>query len=238
MASSAPHLPSPSKKAAYAPLPQPSPDSHRGSFQRQLTSEWADQIRAGSMRGRAAVNRGALTTSASTSRRPLGPSKTEGTLLFTQKSLPSRTTGTFQTANDTLEQVYAPQIAGPRPNELQPMGSTNNLFPHLNLAAQDSGVFPSTSTAEAADGDGFDMDDVFGEAPSNLNLDFLGAGNTQNAMGVKRAFDDTAAEDDELATTDVEDDEMGDLPAARPTTGRSFGRTKSLPASAFGKMDF
>lgn len=135
------------------------------------------------------------------------------------------------------------------------------------LAGQDSGVFSvgaaSTAAGSAdADGDdGFDLDDVFGAPAGNLDLSYLGGnGDSQSSSsmartitgGLKRALDGADEEeqggaggdDDEMATTDVED-EGEDAPGpffapSRRTAAlrKGWGRTQSLPASAFQEMDF
>ncbi|SCZ96583.1 BZ3500_MvSof-1268-A1-R1_Chr4-4g07449 [Microbotryum saponariae] len=100
-------------------------------------------------------------------------------------------------------------------------------------------------------GDGFDLDEVFGPSGGDHQL---GAAisiddDSQRTVtqGIKRGFFETEegmgeAEDEEMALTDVEDDEMPSaLPKARPTAGnrRVLGRTQSVPASAFrGEYQF
>lgn len=140
------------------------------------------------------------------------------------------------------------------------------------VEGHDSGFFGgATPTAgmdveRDVDGDGFDLDEAFGPAKTDLAFGLLGrqseADDSQNSASttrtvthrLKRAFVeeqgdearvDANGDDDDMAPTDVED-EGDDQPAplggalsgARKMAGsrRAWGKTQSLPASAFESM--
>ncbi|GAA5921791.1 hypothetical protein JCM1841_001866 [Sporobolomyces salmonicolor] len=118
------------------------------------------------------------------------------------------------------------------------------------------------------DGDGFDLDEVLGPSGAHLSFGALGArAGSDSARRKKRAFEEAgpapadadagAGDDEEMGPpTDVEDEGAGGAgssgqraplgflagPAGRRIAGagaRAFGRTQSLPASAFsGQMEF
>ncbi|GAA5978881.1 hypothetical protein JCM11641_003600 [Rhodosporidiobolus odoratus] len=258
----APHLPSPTKKPALDTAPFSSPEGIRGSMARAAQTAYVEQIKAQAMHARAAVSRGHQTSTTSNSRRPLGFSRTEPVLSFAQKIVPSAA-GNFQTAKDVLDLVYE-SSEGFRAHELQPFGgSQSDVRSQRSRAAtavpgHDSGVWGAGTSAaptkveeeEEEDGDGFDVDDVFGASGSgsHLNFGFLGGGaaGASSSNGLKRDFDTAeqgpAAEDDEdMAATDVEDDQVEPMAPPRRTAGirKGWTRTQSLPASAFaGNMEF
>ncbi|GAA6023703.1 hypothetical protein JCM10207_008754 [Rhodosporidiobolus poonsookiae] len=239
--------PSPSKKASFGPTPvlQPVQDGLRGSFQRQASTTWEDQIRAGAVRSRAAVNRGSLTTAQSTTRRPLGPAKTEPTLRFTQNSLADRPT--FQSGLDIVDSVYE-VTSGKRPNELRGMWETSDLASQTStrrgVAPQDSGVWGMAGAPAGAvdDGDGFDVDDVFGSSGGNLNFGFLAGGGSNKRRHEDDAAGEAAQDDIEMDATDIEDE--ADQPtgmfarAPRKSSRKGWSRTQSFPASTFQSTNF
>ncbi|GAA5868427.1 hypothetical protein JCM8547_006272 [Rhodosporidiobolus lusitaniae] len=265
---------SPTRKVAYAPPLAATPTGVRGSMQRQASTQWNASIPSRAMQARAAVAQGhqtgtlAASSTASTSsgfpaRRPLGSSQTMPVLLFSQPTRPSDLTP-FQTASEIVDSVY-------RPNELQPFSETRGEGSSLSrasslaaaadaaagrspfgtaLAGQDSGVFSAPGAGkDDEEGDGFDLDDVLGEAGSNLNFSNLGPssssatgffedsqGSTRTLTnGLKRVLDTgddgmggeggAAEDDDAMDATDVEDEgeEVGSMmafsAAARPMAG-------------------
>ncbi|GAA6026985.1 hypothetical protein JCM8097_006017 [Rhodosporidiobolus ruineniae] len=250
----APCLPSPTKKAHYDSAAPAVPEvGLRGTFQRQSSTQWSEQLKVIAASKRAAVAAGHKTASSSSSsnfpqRRPLGVSRTEPVLGFAQTA--HSLSGTYQTHGDILasaqQDVFnAAAVARElqRANEPRPMwetgSDTGSAFSRSAsmLSQHDSGVFAGgagTAAGNDGDTDGFDLDDVFGSSGSNLNLNF----------GSKRSFADTeeaagagmGEEDDEMAKTDVEDEEGGDqlgsFPAQRRIAAprRGFSRTQSLPS--------
>ncbi|GAA5841529.1 hypothetical protein JCM11251_001253 [Rhodosporidiobolus azoricus] len=217
---------------------------------------------------------GAPTPSAFPTRRPLGPARTEPVLSFAQKAVPSQVgqfqsaKDVLDGVYALKEGVRANEL---RP--MWETGSASDVASQRSkaqtlLGGHDSGIWGMGAGSVAVnsgeqndeDGDGFDLDEALGPARGSLNLGFLGSGTNEDSQntastaraitgGLKRAFDEDEqgegmAEDDEMATTDVEDegdDQPGALLAPRPNAGgrKAFGRTQSLPASAFqGQMDF
>jgi len=233
----------------------------------------------------AAVSRGPITASSTSTapntRRPLGFSRTEPNLSFgssSSSSNPPTMFPPFRTAQDVINLVYTD---GKRADELQPFGAGgSNASGSRSNSQVGSGLFGSdamgggggaTETSMDDDGDGFDLDEVYG-APSSSSFNFPSssqgqAGDSQDSartvtQRMKRAYEDPGAatvllgegegggDDEEMVPTDVEDegeDEAADLPKksmfgqGRKIAGakRTFGRTQSLPSSAFsGQMEF
>ncbi|GAA5888020.1 hypothetical protein JCM6882_000252 [Rhodosporidiobolus microsporus] len=216
---------------------------------------------------------GAPSTTAFPTRRPLGPARTEPVLSFAQSAVPSQV-GTFQSAKDIRDGVYALKegVRANELRPMWETGSESEAASQRSRAqtllnGQDSGVWGLGAGSVSVnpginddEGDGFDLDEALGPAGGSLSFGFLGAGANEESQnsnstartitgGLKRAFDeeeqgDAMAEDDEMATTDVED-EAGDQPGTmlppRRVAGsrKAFGRTQSLPSSAFsGQMQF
>lgn len=120
------------------------------------------------------------------------------------------------------------------------------------------------------DGDGFDLDQVYGESSTSFRIPPFGGsqGDSQDStrtvtQRMKRVFEgedsgttlveeEGTEEDDDMVATDVEDEGedqvsstmpnmFGSAGGARKIAGarRTFGKTQSLPASAFqGQMEF
>ncbi|BGP30148.1 hypothetical protein JCM10296v2_001900 [Rhodotorula toruloides] len=268
-------LPSPSKKSTCArrdDLPtRRDPNDLRGSMAEQARTQWADEIKARAFKGRAGVNLGYSTTSSSSlsapslpsSRRPLGPSRTEPHLSFAPSSAAA---APWQSSRDILDSVYAvPRVK--RADELRPMWETGSQDGAAARAVEgeDSGFFGAPGMEVERDqdeGDGFDLDEAFGPAKTDLAFGVLGshaeADESQGSRSttrtvtqrLKRALEEEKAEEDdeEMAPTDVEDegeDQPGPLGSAlrgaragRRTAGlrKGWGKTQSLPASAFESM--
>lgn len=208
---------------------------------------------------------------ASSGRRPLGPSQSTPVLNFGGNSAP------FVTTNSTLSSVFGDV----KRNELQPF--FNNIHEDQaersrrsasQRSLEGSGLFGSSAggyqtretTAMDNDGDGFDMDEVFGESsikfPSALSSQpsFGAQEESQTSTGttrtitqrMKRAYDEGAEgnagadSDEEMAATDVEDEgedvvqpSMFSAPVGRRIGGRrGLSKTQSLPASVFNGADF
>ncbi|GAA5931323.1 uncharacterized protein JCM15063_001434 [Sporobolomyces koalae] len=263
-------LPSPTKRAsmAQAPAPARDPTDIRGSMARQAQTGYEANIGFRALQARAAVAQGHTLPPKSglNARRPLGPSRTEPVLSFSNPAAQRGPTmfPPFQTNQDILNLVYTD---GKRPNELQPMWETGSTESHSRSNSRvGSGLFGSeagfgtsvTSSGQAGDnvgdGDGFDLDEVFGESSSGFGAFSQNSNTTATTQRAKRAHEDEQRDgelgddDDEMVATDVEDegeDEVAStLPSmfggARKIAGkRSFGRTQSLPAQAFaGAMEF
>ncbi|ORY58667.1 hypothetical protein BCR35DRAFT_309395 [Leucosporidium creatinivorum] len=275
--------PSPSKRATREMITELATGSDpRGSLQRAAsnsTAQFNASIVEKAMKARQAVQRGQLgmpppPPPASTGhRRPLGPSQSTPVLNF-GGSAP------FVTTNSTLSSVFGDV----KRNELQPF--FNNLHEDeaersrrsaSQRSLEGSGLFGGsaggyqtreTTAMDEEEGDGFDMDEVFGESsikfPSAFSSQpsFGGQEESQSSTGttrtitqrMKRAFDDGeegkagADSDEEMAATDVED-EGGDVvqpsisafnaPVGRKIGGRrGLSKTQSLPASVFNGADF
>ncbi|BGO97775.1 hypothetical protein NBRC10513v2_001770 [Rhodotorula toruloides] len=241
-------LPSSSKKPTYArtdDLPtRRDPNDLRGSMAEQARTQWAEEIKLRAFKGRAGVNLGYSTTTTSSlsapslpsSRRPLGPSRTEPHLSFG----PSPTASApWQSSRDILDSVYAvPRVK--RADELRPMWETGSQDGAAARAVEgeDSGFFgaPGMDVERDQDeGDGFDLDEAFGPAKEGLSFGLLGRqAEAEESQGsnsttrtvtqrLKRAFEEEPAEeadgqdDEEMAPTDVEDeaeDQPGPLGSA------------------------
>lgn len=171
----------------------------------------------------------------------------------------------FQTAQEIQNLVYTD---GKRRDELRPYGETTSDYggggSRTNSLAGDLFGPPSTTAATSGggddDGDGFDLDDVYGKSDLGFTLPSTATRPVKRALegddagsGATLVNDDD--EDDDMVATDVEDNdgEGGDKVAPMQTnmfgqTGaferriagskRAFGKTQSLPASAFTGMDF
>lgn len=184
---------------------------------------------------------------------------------------------------------------GKRPNELRPFGETGgggrddatgpSLYSRtLSHSNSSHGTTPDAAmmmvAGDGGDGDGFDLDEVFGAAVGTTTTtkstrfdlpppssDFDSQDSTRTVtQRMKRAYEgeDSAAtlvndddDDDDMVATDVEDDGGDDRVTSATTLSsmfggpgggggerrisgakRAFGKTKSLPASAFHSMDF
>lgn len=202
----------------------------------------------------------------SSGRRPLGPSQSTPVLNF-GSSAP------FVTTNSTLSSVFGDV----KRNELQPF--FNNIHEDeaersrrsaSQRSLEGSGLFGGsagryqtreTTAMDNDEGDGFDMDEVFGESSIQFPAPSFGSqGESQSSTGttrtinqrMKRAYDDgtegkaNADSDEEMAATDVEDEaddvvqpSLFDAPVGRRIGGRrGLSKTQSLPASVFNGADF
>ncbi|GAA6064684.1 hypothetical protein JCM10212_001603 [Sporobolomyces blumeae] len=259
------------------------PSDIRGSMRRTAQTGYEHMISWRARESRAAVSRGHATPASSAAvntRRPLGFSRTEPVLSFGANP-PAASTSMFQpfqTANDINNLVFSD---GRRDNELRPMWETGSNASESRTASRvGSGLFGSdaggfgteTTTATDGDGDGFDLDDVL--PPSSLNLGFAHSASSQGeskdstrtvTQRLKRAYDNgtqasiaradgtAGGDDDEMAPTDVEDEEDDQVSSELPNmfgnvasggrqiagSRRAFGRTQSLPSQAFsGAMEF
>lgn len=210
-------------------------------------------------------------------RRPLGFSRTEPVLSFAGTgAVAPAPVASWQSGKDILDEVYAQAGAfGKRSNELRPMWETGSATEsHASAHSsrrQDSGFIPAAAAGGAAapaddEGDGFDLDEAFGTAGTTRFGLFAAGGANKDSQDssktttqrLKRAFTDAEeaepADDEEMAATDVEDEEDDEAPgpmsmfatasaAAGPRRfaglKRGFAKTQSLPPSAFaGKMEF
>ncbi|BGP38029.1 hypothetical protein JCM10449v2_001956 [Rhodotorula kratochvilovae] len=176
--------PSPSKKA-YMPAPIPpraDPTDLRGSM--RVRTEWDDQLKLNPTRTRMAVANGHPSAPSSSSRRPLGPARTEPVLSFAHASVPSYA-GQFKSSKDLLDDAYAAlhaqPVVGKRADELRPMWETGSASDAASvraasLRAGDSGFWGAAAApapVEDVDGDGFDLDEALGPAKGGL-LSFAG----------------------------------------------------------------
>jgi hypothetical protein len=125
----------------------------------------------------------------------------------------------------------------------------------------------SAMNNDGGDGDGFDLDDVFGKPSVSFALPSSSQGDSQDStrtitQRMKRTYEgeDSATtlveegggeEDEDMVATDVEDEGEDQVSSKMTSTfgaggekrkiagsKRAFGRTQSLPASAFQGMDF
>ncbi|GAA6051155.1 hypothetical protein JCM3770_002566 [Rhodotorula araucariae] len=249
--------PSPSKKA-YVPAPIPpraDPSDLRGSM--RVQTPWDDQLKLNPARTRMAVANGHASAPSSSSRRPLGPARTEPVLSFATASVPSYA-GQFKSSKDLLDDAYAAlhaPITGKRADELRPMWETGSASDAASvraasLRAGDSGFWNAAVPAAVApaddadgDGDGFDLDEALGPAKGGL-LSFAGfaqipapapAGDSQGSgstaqtvtQRMKRAF----GEDAPAAVGEAADDD--DMVA---TDVEDEGDDVPAPMSGFGQL--
>lgn len=207
---------------------------------------------------------------ASAGRRPLGPSQSTPVLNFGGSNAP------FVTTNSTLSSVFGDI----KRNELQPF--FNNIHEDeaersrrsaSQRSLEGSGLFGGSAggyrtretTAMDEEGDGFDMDEVFGESSIKIpafasQSSFGGQEESQSSTGttrtitqrMKRVYDDGtegnagAGSDEEMAATDVEDEgddvvqpSIFNAPVGRRIGGRrGLSKTQSLPAAVFNGADF
>ncbi|GAA5911035.1 hypothetical protein JCM5296_004602 [Sporobolomyces johnsonii] len=188
------YAPSPSKKPTYAPTPAPlaDPTDLRGSLAALGRTGYEDMISWRARESRAAVSRGPIigTSSSSSSlshplstRRPLGFSRTEPVLSFAPIAAAagsSATNSAFpQTTRDNLNVVYSD---GRRADELRPMWETvatsrDDLdFGRLGEGSVETMEFELPGAADDGDddGDGFDLDEVLGPSSSKLSFGAYG----------------------------------------------------------------
>ncbi|GAA5868270.1 hypothetical protein JCM1840_005620 [Sporobolomyces johnsonii] len=205
------YAPSPSKKPTYAPTPAPlaDPTDLRGSLAALGRTGYEDMISWRARESRAAVSRGPIvgTSSSSTlshplsTRRPLGFSRTEPVLSFAPISRPtsiyptaaagsSATNSAFQTTQDIINVVYSD---GRRADELRPMWETvaasrDDFGLGLGRSGEGQG---SVGTMELehpgaadgdGDGDGFDLDEALGPSSSKLSFGAFGAPPAESSL--------------------------------------------------------
>lgn len=178
---------------------------------------------------------------------------------------------------DVLSPHYYSRAAGPtgRGSSSRPFVSTASV-PQSVIGRDGFRTMVGTSSVEGAQlvqddgdgegGDGFDMDEVFGESTNGFGLpssSFPALGRGPLSFGeeglesqgststvtarLKRAFEEEEAEggmgredgDDEMAMTEDEDEVGEMIPAGRNIVGRrGLSKTQSLPANVFSNAMF
>ncbi|KAM0753605.1 hypothetical protein T439DRAFT_377777 [Meredithblackwellia eburnea MCA 4105] len=262
-------LPSPTKRAIPAPQPaMQDPTDQRGTFARQASQHsFGDIIKDRAVTTRATFGQGRYNLP-----QPSSTVASGGRAFGATQSMPNLT---FSNDVDIYNSVFSPPS---RSRELQPMyessdtdsmtgprsrSQTQEFFfgpetdgfrvprdPTSSLASLASGGPPAPVPRDGfpVDGDGFDLDQVFGDGDGDGDGQF--GSPTQRC---KRRHDEEEEEgvgedeDEEMDTTDVEDEvSPEDLPVhlrapiGRPLqTRRQFTTTQSMPASAFaGNVSF
>ncbi|GJN88499.1 hypothetical protein Rhopal_001465-T1 [Rhodotorula paludigena] len=222
-------MPSPTKKA-YAPAiaPVQPADGVRGSM--RVHTPYDEQLRTRPAFSRQAVAHG--TAPSSSSRRPLGPSRTEPFLSFAQPQRPSDV-GTFRSGLEVLEHVYG-VTDGKRRDELRPMWETSTnddassvrsggaFGRSASLAGGDSGfgsaagMHGSFGAGDAAGdgGDGFDLDEAFGPSRSKLNFGNLDAAAAAGGEDSQQSHSTTRTITQGLRKRALDDDDAGFAAAA------------------------
>ncbi|GAA5900349.1 uncharacterized protein JCM6883_002817 [Sporobolomyces salmoneus] len=289
-------LPSPTKRPSFGSPPEApprDPTDIRGSMSKQAQTGFEYEISHRATQARHAVAQGHIlpTHSSLRTRRPLGISQTEPVLSFAQNpsssspsfnspfppSSSSSRFPLFQTTQDIKNLVYTD---GKRPDELRPFGETSTSdYGGFGSRTNSLSAFSeggAGATGGDADGDGFDLDDVYGKSsftfPSSSQSAGAGGEDSQGSnrtvtQRMKRAFveaedsgstlvEEGGGEDEDMVATDVEDEGEGEekdqvassmtnmfggpMKTDRKIAGakRAFGKTQSLPASAFSGMDF
>ncbi|GEM09726.1 membrane protein [Rhodotorula toruloides] len=252
-------LPSPCKKPSYARTDDPpqrrDPTDLRGSLAEQARTQWAEEIKMRAFKGRAGVNLGYSTSSSSSSSLPAPsshPSPARKDILDSVYAVPR-----LKRADELRPMWETGSSDGREARKME--GDDSGFFGapgrmDVEREEEDGDGFDLDEAFGPAK-TGFSFGGLLAGRQGGQADESQGSNSTTRTVTqrLKRAFEEEQEEakdedDQEMAPTDVEDegdDQPGPLGASlrgaaagRRTAGlrKGWGKTQSLPASAFESM--